>query len=41
MSVSEYADYPGGEGFEPWQDHEWPMHCDVPTTYLVRWVSAS
>jgi uncharacterized protein CbrC (UPF0167 family) len=33
-SVSEYADYPGGDAFEPWQDHEWPVHCGVPTTYL-------
>jgi uncharacterized protein CbrC (UPF0167 family) len=32
--VSEYAEYPGGEEFEPWQDHEWPLHCDVPATYL-------
>jgi uncharacterized protein CbrC (UPF0167 family) len=32
--VSEYADYPGGEAFEPWQDHEWPLHCGVPATYL-------
>jgi uncharacterized protein CbrC (UPF0167 family) len=32
--VSEYADYPGGERFEPWQDHEWPEHCGVPATYL-------
>ena len=34
MSVSEYADYPGAERFEPWQDHEWPMHCGMPTRYL-------
>ena len=32
--MSEYDDYPGGEKFEPWQDHEWPLHCGVPTTYL-------
>jgi uncharacterized protein CbrC (UPF0167 family) len=32
--VSEYADYPGGDRFEPWQDHEWPIHCNVPATYL-------
>jgi uncharacterized protein CbrC (UPF0167 family) len=32
--MSEYADYPGGENFEPWQDHEWPDHCGVPATYL-------
>jgi uncharacterized protein CbrC (UPF0167 family) len=34
MTVSEYADYPGGDAFEPWQDHEWPVHCGVPATYL-------
>lgn len=32
--MSEYVDYPGGENFEPWQDQEWPEHCDVPATYL-------
>jgi uncharacterized protein CbrC (UPF0167 family) len=32
--VSEYADYPGGQNFQPWQDHEWPEHCGVPATYL-------
>jgi uncharacterized protein CbrC (UPF0167 family) len=32
--VGEYADYPGGEKFEPWQDHEWPDHCGAPATYL-------
>ena len=32
--MSEYADYPGGENFEPWQDQEWPEHCGVPATYL-------
>jgi len=32
--MSEYADYPGGENFEPWQDHGWPEHCGVPATYL-------
>jgi uncharacterized protein CbrC (UPF0167 family) len=32
--MSEYADYPGGEKFEPWQDHEWPFHCGVPATYV-------
>jgi uncharacterized protein CbrC (UPF0167 family) len=32
--VSEYAEYPGGEAFEPWQDHEWPQHCGMPATYL-------
>jgi hypothetical protein len=32
--MSEYADYPGGENFEPWQDHEWPEHCGAPATYL-------
>jgi uncharacterized protein CbrC (UPF0167 family) len=32
--VSEYSEFPGGERFEPWQDHEWPMHCDAPATYL-------
>jgi uncharacterized protein CbrC (UPF0167 family) len=30
----EYAEYPGGERFEPWQDHEWPHHCRVPARYL-------
>jgi uncharacterized protein CbrC (UPF0167 family) len=32
--VSEYDKYPGGEHFEPWQDHDWPEHCGVPATYL-------
>jgi uncharacterized protein len=32
--MSEYAEYPGGESFEPWQDHEWPLHCDAPARYL-------
>ena len=32
--MSEYAGYPGGENFEPWQDHEWPEHCGVPAAYL-------
>jgi uncharacterized protein CbrC (UPF0167 family) len=32
--VSEYADYPGGDKFQPWQDQEWPEHCGVPATYL-------
>jgi uncharacterized protein CbrC (UPF0167 family) len=32
--MDEYAGYPGGEKFEPWQDHEWPEHCSVPATYL-------
>jgi uncharacterized protein CbrC (UPF0167 family) len=32
--VSAYAGYPGGERFEPWQDHEWPEHGGVPATYL-------
>jgi uncharacterized protein CbrC (UPF0167 family) len=32
--VNAYGDYPGGERFEPWQDHEWPKHCGVPATYL-------
>jgi uncharacterized protein CbrC (UPF0167 family) len=32
--VNAYGDYPGGEAFEPWQDHEWPEHCGVPATYL-------
>jgi uncharacterized protein CbrC (UPF0167 family) len=32
--VSEHADYPGGERFESWQDHEWPEHCGVPATYV-------
>ena len=32
--MSEYAGYPGGESFEPWQDHEWPTHCGVPARYL-------
>jgi uncharacterized protein CbrC (UPF0167 family) len=31
---SEYVDYPGGERFEPWQDHEWPMHCETPAQYV-------
>jgi uncharacterized protein CbrC (UPF0167 family) len=33
-TVNEYADYPGGDRFLPWQDHEWPEHCDVPAMYL-------
>jgi uncharacterized protein CbrC (UPF0167 family) len=32
--VNEWASYPGGESFEPWQDHEWPEHCGVPAGYL-------
>ena len=32
--MSEYGDYPGGERFEPWQDHYWPEHCGVSATYL-------
>jgi uncharacterized protein CbrC (UPF0167 family) len=32
--VSEYADYPGGERFESWQDHEWPDRCGMPATYV-------
>jgi uncharacterized protein CbrC (UPF0167 family) len=32
--VSEYADYPGGDKFEPWQDHEWPEHCGIAARYL-------
>ena len=32
--MSDYADYPGGDGFEPWQDHEWPIHCGEPAVYL-------
>lgn len=32
--MSEYADYPGGNRFEPWQDHEWPIHCGMPAAYL-------
>ena len=32
--MSEYAEYPGGDKFEPWQDHEWPTHCGVWATYL-------
>jgi len=32
--MSEYADYPGGENFEPWQDHGWPEHCGVPAAYF-------
>ena len=34
MADPEYAEYPGGENFEPWQDHEWPEHCGVPAAYL-------
>jgi uncharacterized protein CbrC (UPF0167 family) len=33
-AVSEYAQYPGGESFKPWQDHEWPEHCSVPATSI-------
>jgi uncharacterized protein CbrC (UPF0167 family) len=32
--VNEYAGFPGAENFEPWQNHEWPEHCDVPATYV-------
>ena len=32
--MNEYASYPGGENFEPWQDHEWPEHCQMPAAYL-------
>ena len=32
--MSEYADYPGGDKFEPWQDHEWPIHCGAAARYL-------
>src|SRR6266516_1691005 len=32
--MSQYAVYPGGERFEPWQNHEWPKHCSVPAGYL-------
>lgn len=32
--MSEHAGYPGGEGFETWQDHDWPEHCGLPATYL-------
>jgi uncharacterized protein CbrC (UPF0167 family) len=32
--MSDYANYPGGESFEPWQDHEWPTHCGVAARYL-------
>jgi uncharacterized protein CbrC (UPF0167 family) len=32
--MSEYEQYPGGEKFEPWQDHEWPEHCSAPAMYL-------
>ena len=34
MADPEYAEYPGGENFEPWQDYEWPEHCGVPAAYL-------
>jgi Uncharacterised protein family (UPF0167) len=30
----DYAGYSGSEAFEPWQDHEWPEHCDEPAAYL-------
>jgi uncharacterized protein CbrC (UPF0167 family) len=26
--------YPGGDRFEPWQDHEWPYHCEVPARFV-------
>jgi uncharacterized protein CbrC (UPF0167 family) len=32
--VSDYAGYPRGDRFEPWQDHDWPTHCGEPATYL-------
>lgn len=32
--MDEYADFPGGENFKPWQDHEWPDHHDAPARYL-------
>ena len=31
--MNEYAEFPGVDRFQPWQDHEWPMHCDAPATY--------
>jgi uncharacterized protein CbrC (UPF0167 family) len=34
MPDPEYAGYPGGDRFEPWQDHEWPLHCGVPARFL-------
>ena len=34
MADAQYAGYPGGENFEPWQDHEWPEHCGAPAAYL-------
>ena len=32
--MSEYEGYPGAERFQPWQDYDWPFHCDVPAEYL-------
>lgn len=32
--MSEYGSFPGGERFEPWQDHEWRLHCGMPVRYL-------
>jgi uncharacterized protein CbrC (UPF0167 family) len=32
--MDEYSRYPGGDRFEAWQDHEWPIHCGVPATYV-------
>jgi uncharacterized protein CbrC (UPF0167 family) len=32
--VDDYTRYPGGEKFEPWQDHEWPPHCGSPAEYI-------
>ena len=32
--MTEYAEYPGGGAFEPWQDHDWPIHCGAAAQYL-------
>jgi uncharacterized protein CbrC (UPF0167 family) len=32
--MGEYASYPGGDKFEPWQDYEWPIHCGAPAKYI-------
>jgi uncharacterized protein CbrC (UPF0167 family) len=33
-AMEDYARYPGGDKFEPWQNHEWPYHCGVAAKYI-------
>ena len=32
--MSGYDEFPGGDRFEPWQDHEWPDHCGQDARYV-------